>query len=297
MLNKILLPVGDTHQSRNAIRQAAAITRAFSARLDLLGMVQPSITRFADPVIWNTARIEKNQSFNDVAAGLRAQSVETHLTILDTLLIQRFMRFLDDHAFDLIVVSDEDRVIRTLMRDVLAHTSVPVLFAHNRVSTPIRRILVPLDGSRRAECVLPIATVLAQSLGASLLLAHIMDRPAALPAGASEADAAHIDIQEHESCMRYLRDLSDRVSVPTEIINVPHTSVAGGLQDLIKRERVDLVTLSAHGSSGKPDQFVGSIAGSLIDHAPVSRLVLQDLPHQLVVNSAMTTTYQYAGMR
>jgi nucleotide-binding universal stress UspA family protein len=297
MLNKILLPVGDTHQSRNAIRQAAAITRAFSARLDLLGMVQPSITRFADPVIWNTARIEKNQSFNDVAAGLQAQSVETHLTILDTLLIQRFMRFLDDHAFDLIVVSDEDRVIRTLMRDVLAHTSVPVLFAHNRVSTPIRRILVPLDGSRRAECVLPIATVLAQSLGASLLLAHIMDRPAALPEGALEADAAHIDVQEHESCMRYLRDLSDRVSVPTEIINVPHTSVAGGLQDLIKRERVDLVTLSAHGSSGKPDQFVGSIAGSLIDHAPVSRLVLQDLPHQLVVNSAMTTTYQYAGMR
>jgi nucleotide-binding universal stress UspA family protein len=297
MLNKILLPVGDTHQSRNAIRQAAAFAKAFSTRLDLLGMVQPSITRFADPVIWNTARIERNRSFNDAAAGLQAQSVETHLTILDTLLIPRFMRFLDDHAFDLIVVSDEDRVVRTLMRDVLAHTSVPVLFAHNRASSPIRRILVPLDGSRRAECVLPIATVLAQSMGASLLLAHIMDRPAALPAGASEADAAQIDAQEYESCIRYLRDLSGRVTVPTEIINVPHASVASGLQDLIKRERVDLVTLSAHGSSGKPDQFMGSIASSLIDHAPVARLVLQDLPHQLTMNPAVTTAHQYAGIR
>lgn len=297
MLNKILLPVGDTHQSRNAIRQAAAIARAFSARLDLLGMVQPSITRFADPVIWNSARIEKNQTFNDAAAGLQAQSVETHLTILDTLLIQRFMRFVDDNAFDLIVISDQDRVIRTLMRDVLAHTSVPVLFAHNRAAAPIRRILVPLDGSRRAECVLPIATVMAQSMGASLLLAHVMDRPGTLPVGASEADAAQIDAQEHESCMRYLRDLSDRVAVPTEIINVPHLSVASGLQDLIQRERVDLVALSAHGSSGKPDQYVGSVAGSLIDYAPVSRLVLQDLPHQLVVNSGLTTAHQYAGIR
>jgi nucleotide-binding universal stress UspA family protein len=289
--------VGDTHQSRNAIRQAAAIAKAFSARLDLLGMVQPSITRFADPVIWNTARSEKHRAFSEVAAGLEAQQVRTQLTILDTFLIQKFMRYLDDHAFDLIVISDEDRVIRTLMRDVLAHTSVPVLFAHNGVSAPIRRILVPLDGSRRAECVLPIATVLAQSMGASLLLAHIMDRPEALPEGASAADAEQIDAQEYESCMRYLSDLSRRVAVPAEIINVPHTSVAGGLQDLIKRERVDLVTLSAHGSSGKPDQFVGSVTGSLIDHAPASLLVLQDLPHQLSVVSGLSTAHQYAGVR
>jgi nucleotide-binding universal stress UspA family protein len=124
-----------------------------------------------------------------------------------------------------------------------------------------------------------------------------MDRPAALPDGAAEADATQIDAQEYESCMRYLRDLSSRVGVPTEIINIPYASVTGGLQDLIRREGVDLVTLSAHGSSGKPDQFVGSVASSLIEYAPVSRLVLQDLPHQPAVSSGVTSAHLYAGMR
>jgi len=40
----------------------------------------------------------------------------------------------------------------------------------------ITRILVPLDGSRLAETVLPAASSMAEQLGAQVLLLHVLER-------------------------------------------------------------------------------------------------------------------------
>src|SRR5690606_1448014 len=122
--------------------QATAIAKSLSGNVTLLGMVQPGTSQFADPVMWNKARNDKRAIFNALVAQLEAEHIPTQLTMLDTFLFEKFMRYLDENEFDLIVVSDEDQITRTLMRDVLAYTTIPVFVARSRSVNPTRRVLV-----------------------------------------------------------------------------------------------------------------------------------------------------------
>ena len=68
----------------------------------------------------------------------------------------------------------------------------------------IRRILVPLDGSRLAEWVLPPAVSLARHLGAQLTLLHVMER------GAPSSVHGERHLTQIEEADRYLADVAAR---------------------------------------------------------------------------------------
>src|SRR6266568_9612595 len=55
--------------------------------------------------------------------------------------------------------------------------SVVVGQAHaNKVGAMLKRLLVPLDGSAYAECVLPHVVALAQAFGSEVVFLQVMDR-------------------------------------------------------------------------------------------------------------------------
>jgi nucleotide-binding universal stress UspA family protein len=292
MINKVLVPISDTTHVQDAVAQAKAIGEASSSHINLLGLVQSDMDRFADPVEWYKAKTEKLQFFRKLAAQLKGQGTSVDFTPIETLQKEKFIRYVNEQNFDLIVVSDQDHITRALMRDILAYITVPVFFVRHLRTNSIRRILVPLDCSRRAECILPIASILAQSMNATLLLTHVMktaDRTT--PNSSMERD----DISEKES-LEYMNNLCARLPNATEILNTRHHSVTAALRDVIKHEHVDLVMLSAHGASGKPDQFAGSIAYNLLKTSPTSLLILQDLPSEVPL-MAEVKSGRYVGVR
>jgi nucleotide-binding universal stress UspA family protein len=83
-------------------------------------------------------------------------------------------------------------------------------------------ILVPLDGSSLAECVLPLAVSLARSHGARLVLAHILRRPEMPdPLWASEEELSLLEQLagcQQRRAERYLEDVSKRLSVDAEVV-------------------------------------------------------------------------------
>ncbi len=86
-----------------------------------------------------------------------------------------------------------------------------------------QKLLVPLDGSRLAEAVLPVAELLAERLKATVSLLHVLERGAPGTvhgerhlAGIEEANAYLAKVAERCGCRDGARALPPRVSARGE---------------------------------------------------------------------------------
>jgi nucleotide-binding universal stress UspA family protein len=146
------------------------------------------------------------------------------------------------------------------------------------------RILVALDGSPRAEAVLPVASVLAQHQGAELILAHVVARPemmSHLPL--TIQDTALLDqLVERNQCRatHYFANLQAQLSPAPQLQIVVNQHVAATLHSLVDQVAADLVILCAHGASGQPQWPYGKVATHFITYGTTPLLIWQDLMPQ-----------------
>jgi nucleotide-binding universal stress UspA family protein len=149
-----------------------------------------------------------------------------------------------------------------------------------------RRILVPLDGSKRAEVVLPFATMLAQAHGAELLLVHAVTRPPMvqqqLMATEDNELVDRLVSRNTAEATRYLEQLQARLAPQAEVQLLVSHSAADALLELAETAGADLVILSAHGYSGENARPYGSVVTSFITYGSSPLLVIQDLPQDRI---------------
>ena len=131
---------------------------------------------------------------------------------------------------------------------------------------PVRRILVPVDFSAPSGNALRFAHSLANALGASIEVLHVMDpsdtlldRVADRPSGGDPAAAQGL-----------LRDFVAAVksgSVPmTE--RVEQGEPYDRIVSLASDEGFDLIVMGTQGRTGRPQALVGSVAESVVRMSP-----------------------------
>lgn len=172
---------------------------------------------------------------------------------------------------------------------VLALAPGSVFIVHSFAADPDglpKRLLVPLDGSLRAESVLPTAARVSRAYDAELLLVHVVLEPLptlVLHAPEDRALAHQLALQLEAAGNRYLEQLRDRLThehprVRTHVMR--HSNERQALLEVSERERADLIVLSAHGSACDPMHSYGSVTTDLLTHSQLPLLVLQDLGQQ-----------------
>jgi nucleotide-binding universal stress UspA family protein len=122
-----------------------------------------------------------------------------------------------------------------------------------------RHLLVPLDGSKVAEGVLPAVAALARHVNARTTLLHVIERDAP---HAVHGDAHITDGAEAE---RYLRGCAERAFSGTEVVSRhvhvrAESNVAQSIADHVVELGADLVVLCTHGSRGLRHRLFGSVA-------------------------------------
>lgn len=144
------------------------------------------------------------------------------------------------------------------------------------------RILVPLDGSERAERAVPVAERVARNSGAGshITLLQVVSRPAPLsgayapqvpPAPWMQQDvAAARAYLAHVAGWPLLADLS--VETRVEIGGAP-TAV---ILDVAEAEGSDLILICSHGRAGAAHWLLGSVAEQVARHASMPVLVLRE---------------------
>jgi nucleotide-binding universal stress UspA family protein len=141
------------------------------------------------------------------------------------------------------------------------------------------RILVPLDGSARAESAVEPAALLARANGGALIFVEVANRPneyAPFIDSLALSDAS-ID-RELLNAKAYLRQVSERPGmngIPTET-----EVVAGPLAETIigsaVRLHADSIVMASHGRTGVARWVLGSVAQKVVRRSPVPVLVLRD---------------------
>ena len=145
-----------------------------------------------------------------------------------------------------------------------------------------QKILVPLDGSELAECVLPHVEAIAKGCGAREVIFTRAVEPFRMPSGGygssfTAEDIKRIDSDSLSAAEVYLDQTVNRVKYDT--VNVKSEVVTGKAAETIAKyatkNEVDLIVIATHGRSGISRWVWGSVAYRLLRSARVPVLMVR----------------------
>jgi nucleotide-binding universal stress UspA family protein len=294
MFDHILIPIDGSPGADYALPHASAIAAAMNARVTLLRTLErPSSARSSsqDPLDWLLSKADAQRELRNQAKHLEKRAVPVQTALLECPQVAHIIEFAREHAVKLIIVAKTGENFGDLFHQLLGHTSLPTLVVRSGKDalddwTPAayRRLLIPLDGSQRAEHVLPLVTAMANAFNAEIVLAHVVrkpEMPRRVPLTQEDSElVARLVERKWQDATKYLEVIESWLSTEKRVRSrlVVDEQVASTLHNLIEQEQIDMVILSAHGYSGNPQWAYGSIASNIITFSSRPVLVLQDLP-------------------
>lgn len=134
-----------------------------------------------------------------------------------------------------------------------------------------RRILVPLDGSERAEAILPYVEELAKVHGSTIVFLQVIEPGATMvtpydvgpyfDAELAERWAKEAETYLQQLCEEYkAKELRSRCVVETG-------PVVRTILEVAQRENADVIAMASHGRSGLGRVFYGSVAAGILQQA------------------------------
>jgi nucleotide-binding universal stress UspA family protein len=299
MLNQILLPLDRSALAECVLPHAIAIARTFESQVTLLNVMDlPREERWQnvmDPLNWQIRKAEATAYLHEVDLHLQTAGLLTETHILEGFAAEQISEFSDTHAPQLIILSSHGQsglsgwnvsgvVLKVILR---ARTSVMIVRAYQPTSPEMtslryRRILVPIDGSQRAECVLPMVSALAHFHESQILLAHVVRRPEMprrTPLSREDLEVADRLVERNQAeAIQHLNELRSQLTGEVQARVLVSNHIAATLHELVEQEMIDLVVLSAHGHSGLSQWPYGSVVISFIAFGTTPVLIVQDLP-------------------
>ena len=142
------------------------------------------------------------------------------------------------------------------------------------------RILVPLDGSERAERALPVAACLARANGGSIVLLRAVTD--ALDTAWSTAEEPLFKRTVIDANQALAANYLARIAALPELAGIrAQTNVQSGVPahlilSAAHAQHVDLIILGSHGETGFKRWALGSVAQHVIRHSSAPVLVLQE---------------------
>lgn len=320
MFQRILVPLDGSVRAEHAIPVAARLARASRGTIVFIHTVLPPLEfgefgaedeSMAVPPTVYEKRVTKAEQYlrqivhtyeNDLAGIHVEQEVEAGATAATIFSVARL-----EHI-DLMVLCSHGAhdlfhwIFRSIAREAVHHGPVPMLVLRetgNLVLTSSQtqplRMLVPLDGSQRAEAVLQPALQLVTSLAApgqgEVHLTRVVDLPSIKGKSLLQAralkDAQEQAIQEAEE---YLREVTQRLSAALPEETRPAITwstrvgnhVARTIADMVnplegqgQEHGYDLLAMATHGRTGLQLLRLGSVTEHVLGATDLPLLVVR----------------------
>jgi nucleotide-binding universal stress UspA family protein len=127
----------------------------------------------------------------------------------------------------------------------------------------INHILVPLDGSALAECVLPHVEAIAPVTNARITLIHVLEHPDTVSGGFIDPMGWHMQKQESQAYLERMVEHLQKMGLSAEHIVLEGKS-AEGIIEFAHTNAVDLIALSTHGRTGLSGWSVSSVVQKVL---------------------------------
>jgi len=145
-----------------------------------------------------------------------------------------------------------------------------------------KTILVPLDGSKRAEAILPHVEDLAHRYEAKVIFLEVVE-----PEPVVVAEPLHeaYDSKRHtrrlvevEYYLKARRGEFQAKGIQSQMC-VGEGPVVEEIIKVAERENVDLIAMASHGRTGLPRVFYGSVAAGVLHRIDRPLLLIRSLDH------------------
>lgn len=246
-----------------------------------------------DPIEWDLRRHEARRALGALTSLRPPSGRAAQLKLSEGLVADEICRYSSEPSAHLLVLgangdSASPGALGGTARVVLEQAPASILLVPG--TAPVmpdqryRKILVPLDGSKWAESVLPLAVRLAKSAGAQLILTHVVPTPEFMetsPLGVGDRELRENVVKRNEiSARSYLEHMQGCVAasgIAVRTLLVRSDDARTQLAAQIAAESADLVILSARGTGRRHhiDLPYGSVAAYLMTHSPVPVLMVR----------------------
>lgn len=297
MFDPILVPLDGSLIAECVLPQVIAIGQAFNSKIVLVHVMDKNLSdasaQFIDLVNWQINKTEAKLYLERISDRLEGVGLRTRSIILEGPVANSITEFVINQGMKLIILSSHgsngarkygissvtDKIILN------APTSVLIVRANQIQEQPLRRIIVPLDGSWRAEYLLPMVALLARFHNAEVQIVHVVKTPEMarhLPPAQEDIDLSNrLVARNRDEALRYLKQVQTvsplaNIDVKTHLIIGDNAPLA--IHEIVDREKIDLVALNAHGCSGNNQWPYGSMVNNFILYGKVPLLIVQDHP-------------------
>ena len=306
MFDHVLVPLDGSSLAERALPHAVALARAFDSLVTVVRSVErragDGMTEAVDPLTWQMRKAEALAYLDGVVSRLQNLEVRGDRLVVEGDAAEQIINHTQQNPVDLIVLTSHGRSglsewnISSVVQKVIQRAYVPMLIVPAYRPAPAEmgtleygRLAVPLDGSQRAEYVLPAAAKIAAVYDALLLLVHVVARPTVprkMPLAAEEQELVERLLElNRDHATRYLDDLAARMSARVDTRLLVADNPVTALHELVAQDNVDLMLMTAHGYSGETRWPYGSVALSFIMYGSAPLLLMQDVAKEDAVET------------
>ncbi len=306
MFKRILVPTDGSPLAAQALPMALALGRSAAAEIHLLrsteGMWLPLSAPapvygvhhgpydwLPDAEVMAEITKEARASLDELIAAHSDPEVSWQPYIVDDDPAAAIVDHCTAHDIQLVVMSShghsglERWALGSVTERVLRHAPCPVYVV--RDLAPVRRMLLPLDGSPLAESALPAAFEVARLTGAHITLMRV-ERHEPPPAHRRQLAQLENSVGETlhggvgERAEHYLQSVAGRHGAggaPLEIA-VADGNPANAILDYAAAHNIELIAMATHGRSGLRRWLYGSVTEKVLRASTCSLLIVRPEP-------------------
>ena len=291
---RILIPLDGSPIAETALRHAAAISRTFSAEIELISIIGESKIASGerlDSVDWQLWKRQIQVYLSRMVESLREENLEASWLLRDGDPAQEIIRHVNEANIDLLVLTrygmgDAQQFSGGgTAQKIISASAASILLIDPAGDFDDKRgyerILVAVDGSQRSEWASSFAAMVAQTFDGSLHLLQIVEEPR-LPGnapvnGETRRLLDRIKRTAHSQANFQLSHLTSRIAENAPVMgtvivsdNIPMT-----IESVAIADEADLLVIAAQAEQTQKAGRYGHICESLLAHLHIPVLVLR----------------------
>ena len=284
-LNKILWANDGSKESRGALRWAEMFASRFGAKIMVISVIEsPGLNTLEVPqelkreisLIDRGLMTKEARRLRRVETILKQKGIEAETRVAKGVPYEEIIKAAQSQGADLIAMGKRGlnlwarMLLGSTTTRVLREARLPVLTVHQWMKKPaVKTIVVPSCFAPADNVSLEWALELAQKLGASLFLLHIIEahRSWDTAKGGFMGRRRNLDTEKLNAMLEAV-PAQTRKGVPvfTRVKAFPRPW--SGIVSFVRDEGIDLIVMGTHARKGIPRFFLGSVAERVIREAP-----------------------------
>ncbi len=144
----------------------------------------------------------------------------------------------------------------------------------------IRKILAPLDGSKRAEAIVPHVEQIAHCFEAKVILLQVIEpvfvyaSPNGYPGWDLDKNKRDILVNQAQKYLTGIKGEFREVGISTKLL-VEEGPIVGTIIDVAEKNDVDMIAMASHGRTGLSHVFYGSVAAGVLHRIDRPLLIIR----------------------